>query len=31
MEGHLLCSGEDEALRILLEVLVEELGYREKG
>lgn len=30
MQGHWLCSGEDERLRILLEMLVEELVYREK-
>lgn len=30
MQGHQLCSGEDERLRILLEMLMEVLVYREK-
>lgn len=31
MQGHQLCGGEDKRLRILLEVLLEELVYREEG
>lgn len=29
-QGHQLCSGDDQRLRILLQMLVEELVYREK-